>query len=242
MPSVRPRISWLPFADLSQTPACSARSRSFSRRRAHAAWVGPGTTPPATICSGARAPFTATSCPRSLRPADIPEETYAELATEARRRWPTPVGGRHRRQHRPTRRHRHPDQRVPARPARCWPAGPGRGRRARAHPDDRQGPRCIAGRRASARRGSGTGQGGPRARRPPRLPAAAAGTGSGPRTVRAVVQPIVRRPLTRASTPAPPRTLRADPDSGGPAVGEAARSDASSTGRAGGEARGGVGC
>ncbi|WP_091152084.1 FAD-dependent oxidoreductase [Geodermatophilus africanus] len=29
---------------------------------------------------------------RSLRPADIPEETYAELATEAGRRWPTPWG------------------------------------------------------------------------------------------------------------------------------------------------------
>ena len=32
MPSVRPRISWLPVADLSQIPACSARSRSISRR------------------------------------------------------------------------------------------------------------------------------------------------------------------------------------------------------------------
>src|ERR687893_3220206 len=90
MPSVPPRISWLPFADLSQTPACSARSRSFSRRRARAAWVGPGTTPPATICSGARAPFTAMSCSARSARRDIPEETYAELATEARRRWPTP--------------------------------------------------------------------------------------------------------------------------------------------------------
>ena len=32
MPSVRPRISWLPVADLSHTPACSALSRSVSRR------------------------------------------------------------------------------------------------------------------------------------------------------------------------------------------------------------------
>src|SRR5215213_1531431 len=32
MPSVRPLISWLPVADLSQIPACSARSRSISRR------------------------------------------------------------------------------------------------------------------------------------------------------------------------------------------------------------------
>ena len=32
MPSLRPRISWLPLADLSQTPACSAALRSVSRR------------------------------------------------------------------------------------------------------------------------------------------------------------------------------------------------------------------
>src|SRR4051794_14122644 len=32
MPSVRPRISWLPVEDLSHTPACNALSRSVSRR------------------------------------------------------------------------------------------------------------------------------------------------------------------------------------------------------------------